>query len=235
MGNDLFKKYENSIENNHKTLSVKVYDMILKLIIEGDLKVNERINSDAIAKFFGVSRTPVREALKSLEKTGLVHFKSYSGAYVRKLTIDEIEEIYSIRMQLETFALKKAMDHVSPEDIDNLNNIQKKIEEMIAIEPIDVKKVYDLNERFHMEMYKISKMPKLCEMINNLWTNLSLYRFLLASNERYSDEIKAEHREYINCLANKEKDKIIPIVQRNLENHLKRVPKIVNDYYLSRK
>ncbi len=219
--------------DNHKTLSVKVYDMILNLIIEGKLKVDERINSDLIAKSFSVSRTPVREALKSLEKTGLVHFKSYSGAYVKKLTVEEIEEIYSIRKILESFALKEAIDNVCENDISRLYKIQNKIEVLIENEPVDVKKVYDLNALFHMTLYKISKMPKLCEMIETLWINLSLYRFLLASKESYSDTIKTEHQDYIDCLKNKDKDKIISIIQRNLDNHLKKVPALVNDYYLS--
>ncbi|MFZ7133180.1 MAG: GntR family transcriptional regulator [Eubacteriales bacterium] len=233
MSNDSFSKYENMIDNNHKTLSVRVYDMILNLIIEGELKLNERINSDVIAKAFGVSRTPVREALKSLEKTGLVHFKSYAGAYVRKLTVHEIEEIYSIRMQLETFALEKVFENVTQEDIDKLSSIQNDIEQKLVENPINVKEIYFLNEKFHMELYKISQMPKLCEIIENLWTNLSLYRFILASNENYSDEIKKEHEEYIKCLVNKEKNKIVSITRKNLTNHLKRVPKLVNDYYMS--
>ncbi len=233
MDNNIFSNYETVIENTHKTLSVRVYDMILNLIIEGELKVDERINSDMIAKSFGVSRTPVREALKSLEKTGLVQFKSYSGAYVRKLTIAEIEEIYSIRMQLEAFAIKKAVDSVSDSDIKKLQKIQDEIEFMISRNPIDVKKIYDLNERFHMELYMISEMPKLCEIIENLWINLSLYRFLLASNQNYSSEIKSEHQEYIRCLVERDKDKIIEMVVKNLENHLQRVPKLVNEYYQS--
>lgn len=224
-------EYGSSFEN--KTLSVKVYDMILNLIIEGKLKVNERINSDLIAKSFGVSRTPVREALKSLEKTGLVHFKSYSGAYVRKLTVKEIEEIYSIRLQLETLVIQKVIDNVLQRDIDHLQKIQDEIEESIEINPLNVKKIYDLNEKFHMELYKISQMPKLCEIIENLWINLSLYRFLSASNKDYPNEIKSEHQEYLRCLANKEKDRIVAIIQKNLEDHLHRVPTLVTDYYLS--
>ena len=70
MGSNWVSMTDSTIENTHKTLSIRVYDIILNLIIEGELRVDERINSDMIAKTFGVSRTPVREALKSLEKTG---------------------------------------------------------------------------------------------------------------------------------------------------------------------
>ena len=234
MSNELFTKYENMvIESNHKTLSDKVYDMILNLIVDGELKLNQRINPDDIAKSFGVSRTPVREALKSLEKTGLVDFKSYTGAYVRKLTIKEIEEIYTIRMQLETFVLEKIIDNVTQEDIEKIRLIQNEIEKRLKETPVNGKKLYYLNEKFHMEMYRISQMPKLCEMIENLWTNLSLYRILLAGKEDYSEEIKIEHRKYINCLIKREKDEIVSMTKINLLNHLENVPELVNEYYKS--
>jgi len=234
MKNEIFTKYGNMmIDNNNKTLSDRVYDMILNLIVEGELKLDERINSDDIAKSFGVSRTPVREALKSLEKTGLVHFKSYTGAYVRKLTIEEIEEIYCIRMQLETFVLKKVVENVTEVDIDQLCSIQNEIEKRLNERPINAKKLYYLNEKFHMRLYKVSKMPKHCEIIENLWTNLSLYRILLASKEDYSEEIKTEHKKYISCLVNKQKDEIVSMTKKNLLNHLQHVPMLVNEYYKS--
>ena len=225
------EKYLDSIDN--KTLSARVYDMILNLIIEGKLKVDERINSEDLAKSFGVSRTPVREALKSLEKTGLVEFKSYSGAYVRKLTVSEIEEIYRIRLILETYVIEQVIEKVTPKDIAKLERIQDEIEKTIDATPIDVKALYDLNAKFHMTMYSISKMPKLCEIIETLWINLSFYRFLSASNENYPDEIRKEHHEYLYCLKNKEKERIIEVIRRNLLEHLSRVPRLLNAYYLN--
>ncbi len=234
MNNELFSKYENVIlDSNHKTLSDKVYDMVLNLIVDGELELNQRINPDDIAKSFNVSRTPVREALKSLEKTGLVHFKSYTGAYVRKLTIKEIEEIYIIRMQLETFALEMVIENVTQEDIETISSIQNEIEKRLDGTPVNGKKLYYLNEKFHMEMYKISQMPKLCEMIENLWTNLSLYRILLAGKKDYSEEIRIEHRKYIDCLIKRDKDEIVSITKKNLLNHLEHVPELVNKYYKS--
>ena len=136
-------------------------------------------------------------------------------------------------MQLETFAIKKTIDNVTNGDIEQLQKIQDEIEFLTAQEKRDVKKIYDLNERFHMKMYKISDMTKLCEIIENLWINLSLYRFLLASKDNYSSEIKTEHQEYITCLKTRDKGRIVDMIENNLENHLERVPKIVNEYYHS--
>ena len=223
----------NSAIIDNKTLSARVYDMILNQIIEGKLKINERICSESLAKSFGVSRTPVREAIKSLEKTGLVEFKSYSGAYVRKLTVSEIEEIYRIRLILETYVVEQVIEKASEDDIKQLENIQREIERVIQDDPKNVKEIYDLNAKFHMTMYRISGMPKLCEIIETLWINLSFYRYLSASSSKYPDEIKKEHNEYLSYLKSKEKDKLIEAIQRNLIYHMERVPKMLNDYYLT--
>lgn len=221
----------NEIDN--KTLSGRVYDLILDLIIEGKLKVNEKICTEDIAQKYGVSRTPVREALKLLEKTGLVEFKSYSGTHVRKLPVSEIQEIYNIRMILETYAIEKVIEKVTPEDIKALEEIQQRIEKICREDPANIKSIYDTNAEFHMRMYAISGMPRLCEIINTLWINLSFYRFLSAGSKNYTAEMIKEHHEYINCLKTRAGEEMKKRLRHNLELHAERAPQTLEKYYSS--
>lgn len=224
----------NSVDKiDNQTLSRRVYDMILDLIIQGKLKVDEKIQSEALAQLFGVSRTPVREALKSLEKTGLVRFQSYSGVYVRKLTEREIREIYSIRLILETSAIERAVEIVTSEDILLLEGLQQDIEAICNVSPLNIKDLYDANEKFHMAMYRISEMSRLCEIIETLWTNLSFYRFLSASKENYSQEMMYEHHEYIRLFKKRDSAELVERIQQNLKLHSENIPALLEKYYSS--
>ena len=223
---------DNEIKLNHQPLSEIVYDKILDFIVSGSLKVDDRINIDELSRVFKISKTPLREAVKSLEKTGLVASTPYAGSYVKKLSVEEIQELYEIRILLESYAVKKIVKNVSDEDIRNLEEIQLSIESKLDLQDI---KLHKLNRKFHDYFYRISHMPRLCEMISLLWDNLSFFRLLLAQNEDYSKTMVDEHHEYIETLKNRDEKKLISLINLNLKNHAKKIPELVQNYYSSSK
>ena len=221
---------DDELSLKHQPLSEIVYDKILDLIISGTLKVNDRIVIDELARVFKISKTPLREAVKSLEKTGLVGSTPYAGSYVKKLSVEEIEELYEIRILLESYAVKKIIQNVTDEDIVKLEKIQESIEAQLDIHDI---KMHKLNRKFHDCLYSISRMPRLCEMISLLWDNLSFFRLLLARNEDYSKTMVDEHHEYIETIRKRDDKKLLELIELNLKNHAKKIPELVSNYYES--
>lgn len=218
------------IRLNHQPLSEIVYDKILDLIFSGTLKVDDKINVDELSRLFKISKTPIREALKSLEKTGLVASTPYAGSYVKRLSVEEIQELYEIRILLETYAIKKIIQNVTSEDISDLEQIQSNIEKRLDSPQI---KIYKLNRKFHDRIYSISKMSKLCEMIGQLWDNLCFFRLLLAGNEDYLQTMVAEHHEYIKTIKDRDEAKLTYLTVSNLRRHAERIPDLVEKYYNS--
>ncbi|GAG36804.1 unnamed protein product, partial [marine sediment metagenome] len=112
---------KNSIMNNntpkieHTNLAEKVYRRIIDAVLEGTFSAGERLVCNDIAKHFGVSRTPVREALVRLEKQGFIHSVPRSGTYVNSFTPEELKEIYEIREVLEGVAARMAAISPDPE------------------------------------------------------------------------------------------------------------------------
>lgn len=217
----------------HKPLSEVVADQLMDWIMDGTLQAGEKINSEAISRRLGVSRTPVREALKFLEQTGLVTSTPYVGTSVNKLLIEDINEIYVLRELLETFVIRKVVAFVTSTDIRKLEEIQEKIEAEVNAIPRDIKTIFKLNQEFHMKLYGISGMQRLCEMIDSLWSNLSFFRLLHANNPTYGDKAKKEHRDYIDALKRGDSKKLERMIVANLLNHAEQMPALVSGYYKS--
>jgi DNA-binding GntR family transcriptional regulator len=95
---------------DNQTLRGKLVDMIRRAILSNDYPPGTLINQAEIAKQLDISRAPLREALSQLQEEGLVRIVPYKGAYVADLTEKDIEEIYSLRSTLETFAVRRATE-----------------------------------------------------------------------------------------------------------------------------
>ena len=211
-----------------QTLSGQVYDKLLDMIMSNVARPDSRLNVDELSKRFGVSKTPLREALKSLEKTGLVSFKPYSGYMVKTFTAKEIEEIYKIRILLETFAIDQILENVTDVHIRELKRIQATIESNLAVPKV---KLFKMNREFHDYFYSISDCPKLCEMIGLLWDNLVFFRMLLIQEDDYINNMKTEHRAYIDALEKRQGGRLKTLIVAALEVHAQRIPRLVQHHY----
>lgn len=211
-------------------LSDAVVDKIINWIITGALKSGEKVSSESIAKQLGVSRTPVREALKSLEKIGLIVSTPYVGTYVNALQIEDILEIYALRENLETFIVQYIIDHIQEEDIENLQRLQDKIDFAADFSPSDTLKLYKMNEDFHMQLYRTSKMPRLCGIIQELWSNLAYVRLFFVNSPDYGQKIKLEHMQYIAALKARDAKMLEKLILLNLTQHSSEMPAIVEKY-----
>lgn len=214
-----------------QVLSDQVFDYILNSIVAGTLRTGEKINAEILSRNLGVSRTPIREALRSLEQMGLVESVPFTGYHVSKPTIAELSEIYSIRLLIEPYALEQAVLRVTNSDIENLIAIQNQIESILELPQYQVLEIFRLNQTFHMTMFGISGMHKLLEIIENLWYSLSFYRLLLAQKPSYPDRMNAEHHKYIQAFSEKDVEKLCYMCKKNLTEHFQEMPQIVLDYY----
>lgn len=139
-----------------EVLPNSVTTILRQAILKGDLKPNERLVQADIADQLGVSRMPVREALKTLELEGLVSLEPHKGAIVNSLTLEDIDEIYELRTILEPFTLEKSIPNLTLDDVISLENLHKKM-----IETTDVETYVDLNNQFHNLSLSGSKSKRL--------------------------------------------------------------------------
>ena len=153
-----------------RTLKEDVTNVLRQMIIDGELAPDAELNQVGIANQLGVSRGPVREALGQLEQEGLVHSIPYKGVFVTSLTRRHVEELYSVRIVLETLAVERAIDRITEEDLANLNQI---VEEMsVAAKAQNLQRLVGLDLEFHEKLVRVADH----ELLYKLWKQVEIWR-----------------------------------------------------------
>jgi len=150
------------------TLRKDVTEILRQAIIDGTLAPGAELNQAQIAEKLQISRGPVREALGQLEQEGLIRNVPYKGVYVTELTEKYVEELYSLRSALETFALTRGMAHFKSEDLQHLHQIIDEMRKMAQIQ--DGEQLVNLDLQFHR--YIVEKSDH--ELLINLWKLLEV-------------------------------------------------------------
>lgn len=188
----------------YKPLRDIVFEAMREMIVSGKLAPGERLMEIQLAEEMGVSRTPVREAIRKLEIEGLVVMMPRKGTYVAGLSIKQMAEVFEIRTALEELAVQLAAERISQEELDRLEylmiSISKKGDEK------DYKSVVKLDEEFHDVLFKAARNEKLSQIIGNLHEQIHRYR---AASLSYPGRLKntlEEHENIVNALAKRDAD-----------------------------
>jgi DNA-binding GntR family transcriptional regulator len=169
----------------------------------------------AIAERFGVSATPVREALRSLEAEGLVSLRNRQ-IVVNSLSIGEMHEIYRIRGELESFALRQAAPHVAGNE-ELLAKLDAVIEDMDRSEH-DPEEWRARNEEFHKLIYLAAEMPRLQSIINQLWVAVEPYIRIYVSTVKSFGAAQEQHRLLVQHLRDGEFDEAAQLMREHLRD-----------------
>lgn len=155
----------------------QVYQNLRSAILEGRLKVNERLKQDELAKKMNVSRMPVREAFRYLEREGLITVIPHRGAWVSQLKVEKLVEVYMLRKMLEEEAVKLAVPRFYPEKLAKLILLNQKFAR--AVKNNDYRAIIKINKGFHFALYSQSGFPFLTKIIRDLWNHFPHYTFNL--------------------------------------------------------
>lgn len=187
------------------SLRGKVYDRIRENILNGVYKEHEELKEATLGEQMGVSRTPVREALRQLELEGLVEIIPNKGARVTGITKKDVEDIYQIRYLLEGLSARWATEHVTEEQLE-------KMEEILYLTEFHAQKghyaqVYELDSQFHELMYEASGS----KLLNNILSDFHMYvtriRKISLSNSSRSKNSTEEHRAILDAIKEHDADR----------------------------
>ncbi|MCZ3385650.1 MAG: GntR family transcriptional regulator [Actinomycetia bacterium] len=163
-----------------------------RAIITGELRPGEQVLQDALAERFGVSRVPLREALKILEGEGQVIYRPHRGYFVAELDIDDLREVYRIRDLLETEAVRRAVPQITGDELAVMAAALEEVEHASASG--DLATMTEANRRFHFELVEAARMPRLSRLVRVLWDATDVYRSLYYSDGDHRDAVHDEHR-----------------------------------------
>ena len=188
-----------------------VYDSLIEFIVGGKYSQGDRLVISHIAKNFGISETPVREAIRRLESEGYVKINANSGAVIDCLDKQQVASVFEIKGVLEGYATRISIDYLSLTDIEEL----KKINEEMMNSKDDSHKISELNVAFHLKIYSVIPDKELYEMIENLWNKWKITKTVFnVSSVNLTESVK-EHEQIIKMLEDQEYDKVEMFVRQH--------------------
>ena len=199
---------------NQKSASVVVSDTLRRAILRGQFSPGQLMPQEEIAKQFGISRAPVRDALRRLEAEGLIVMHPHRGAEVAKLTAEDVEEVFLIRESLETTALRLSVPRMTEADFSLAHTVLNQMDV-----DGDTAHMAELNWAFHESLYQASGLPRLLSMIRNLNNNALPYHHLGFVAVDIKQISQLGHREILKaCMERREADAVAALVKHLRDN-----------------
>lgn len=218
---------ERPVLNRYQRLSELVAQQIVEWIVNGTLKAGQRLAAEELASKLGVSRSPVREALRVLEAGGYLESAPYRGTWVRQLSAEDIEEIYMVREMLEGKAAFLAAEHITPEELANLEKLNQAIDE--CVQKGDHIRQQELNKEFHFALYAASGKPRLVSLIKSLWDSIAYLRLIYSASRSRGRQTQEEHRSFIEACRAKDGKKLQRLVSETIRRHAQEMVSTANN------
>lgn len=163
---------------------------VRRMIFEGRLLPGTPVRQGAVAEYLGISRVPVREALKVLEGDGILAYELNVGYRVAKLSASEIGQIYLMRRLLETELLTR-LPQLSDSDIEEFENLNRKMS--VANKLGDLPAFMQLNRQFHFAMFELARLPRIVSTLSGLWDAAAPYNAMYGSTSEMRTRVVHEH------------------------------------------
>lgn len=197
-----------------KVLSEQIREKIMEEILSGELQPGERLVENTLAKKYGVSQAPVREALKGLEAQNLVVVEPFKGTTVKQIGRESLREYFVVRSVLEGFAGRLAAENITEEELEELERL---LEQMIAAaESHDYERRGELNKMFHMALIEASHNSLLVNICQNV--RLGSWSTITSKNTKMDpNRIATRHRKMLELLRKRDADGI----EGALREHIK--------------
>ena len=188
--------------NDYLPLRDVVFNTLRQAILRGEMEPGERLMEIQLAQKLGVSRTPIREAIRKLELEGLVIMIPRKGAEVAHITEKDMRDVLEVRCTLEELAVLLACKNVNAEHIAALKAANKVFE--MAIVSKDVVNIVEADVKFHDAIYAMTNNDRLIQIINNLREQMYRYRLEYVKDARTHSILISEHNDIIKNISEKD-------------------------------
>ena len=204
-----------------------VFNTLREAILRGDLVPGERLRELQLASKLGVSRTPIREAIRMLEQEGLAITIPRKGAIVAGMTEKDMQDVLEIREALEELSVQVACDKITEEEIAELQKNMKNFEH--SLKSGDLKKMAQADVEFHDVIYRATDNPKLISMLNNLREQMYRYRVEYLKNPQNHEQLLKEHEAIYKGIVEKDKDAVTEMIRKHISNQVAVVKHMIRE------
>lgn len=195
-----------------------VFNTLRRAILRGELKPGERLMEIQLANKLGVSRTPIREAIRKLELEGLVLMIPRRGAEVAEITEKNLRDVLEVRCALEELAVQLACDRMDEEGIEKLKEAAARFREVLDSD--DITQIAQADVLFHDVIYTATDNKRLIQLLNNLREQMYRYRIEYLKKRECYPQLIEEHQTVIDAIEAKDKKKATEITGRHINNQV---------------
>ena len=193
-----------------------VFNTLRKAILTGQLKPGERLMEVHLANRLGVSRTPIREAIRKLELEGLVIMIPRRGAEVARITEKSLRDVLEVRRALDALSVELACDRITQKDINRLLEACTAFER--AVREGDASVIASADVALHDIIVEAAGNARLQQLVNNLSEQMYRFRFVYIKEESQHDNLIAEHREIYEGIVSRDKERAAAAARLHIDN-----------------
>lgn len=207
--------------NLNRTLPLRdqIYQYVRGLIVSGQMRPGDAINEVAIAEQLGVSRTPVREAVKRISDEGLVNVFAQTGTFVARISLKELEEAYVIRSALEIESVRRAAARITPEQVEALEDRLAAHE--LAISRAKYAEAIRLDDQFHKAIADVNDFQMLWRAVDISKAQMDRGRYLSLPKPGYGEVTLRQHRQILKALQKHDAEAAVAAMREHLNTSLR--------------
>lgn len=198
-----------------------VFNTLRQAILTGELKPGERLMEIHLANKLGVSRTPIREAIRKLELEGLVTMIPRRGAEVAQITEKSMNDVLEVRRAMDALCVELACDRITPEELEQLKEACDAFE--TAVKTRDVKKIAQADVTLHDIILRATGNQRLIQLVNNLSEQMYRYRFEYIKDSSQHERLVEEHRVIYRSIVQKDKETASRAAKTHIDNQEKSI------------
>lgn len=205
-----------NLDDEYLPLRDVVFNTLRQEILTGKMKPGERLMEIHLANKLGVSRTPIREAIRKLELEGLVIMIPRKGAEVAQISWKNLKDVLEVRRALDVLAIELACERMGTEEQEALYRACESFEE--ATKTKDTRKIAEADVAFHDIIVASTGNNRLVQLVNNLSEQMYRYRFEYIKDDSRHDILVQEHKEMYNSIRSKNKEAAASVVKKHIDN-----------------
>jgi DNA-binding GntR family transcriptional regulator len=202
--------------DSYKPLREIVFETLRDAIINSVLKPGERMMEIQMAEEMGVSRTPVREAIRKLELEGFVVTVPRKGAYVAGISMKDIADVFELRAALEGLAAGLAAERITEEELEQLERSLVKIGE--CVKNNNLEKLIEVDAEFHDTLFKASRNERLVQIVSNLREQIQRFRTASLSTPGRMKFAFEEHKKIVEAVSDRNAELAQALAREHIEN-----------------
>ena len=213
--------------NEFLPLREVVYMTLRKAILKGEFKPGERLMEITLANRLGVSRTPIREAIRKLEHEGLVVMIPRKGAQVARITRQELNDVLEVRSSLEALAASCAAKRITDEAVESLRKAEEKFASLL--ENGDLTALAEADVAFHDVIYQATANRRLIQILNNLREQMYRFRIEYLKEQMVRSSLAREHERIIEAIAAHDSEAAMRLIREHIENQKQAIDREIQD------